>query len=446
MKYIQGQNRNQSYLFPVSLNDAIDPVNEVRIIDVFVDSLKLSDFGFKVVFVENGRPAYHPSDLLKLYIYGYLNKIRSSRVLEKESKRNIEVMWLLHNLSPDHNTISNFRRDNPKAIKKVFRATVNIARHFNLIGGSLLAGDSTKLRAQNSKKNNFNQKKIDRHLEYIENKLNEYNLALAESDGDNKKQIEQEIEKQEIRKVNYKAIEQKLKESGEPQVSTSDPESRQMIVRNNITEVAYNVQTTVDDKHNIPIDYKVTNTNDSKAMGNMLQRAKSILGTNQFTALYDKGYHTGSEFDIADRLGIKTIVAIPTVAAQAPDPAYNVDKFEYNKTGDYYICPEGQTLTTTGKRHKAKTYTFKRYTTKACKACRAKPLCSKATYGKGIQRSEYQELIELNKKRVKEQESYYKRRQAIVEHPYGTIKRSRSLGRALIIYSQNKQWKEPVQI
>ena len=166
MKFITGQDRLQTQLFPVSLDATIDKDNEVRIIDLFVDSLRIKDFGFRVDFPENGRPAYHPADLLKLYIYGYMNKVRSSRDLEKECKRNIEVIWLLKNLRPDHNTISNFRRDNPKAIKKVFRQTVKMAIHFNLIGGTLVAGDSTKLRAQNSKKNNFNEKKIARHLEY----------------------------------------------------------------------------------------------------------------------------------------------------------------------------------------------------------------------------------------------------------------------------------------
>ena len=423
MKFIKGQDRTQTFLFPVSLDDSIDMENEVRIIDLFVNSLDLSNFGFKTIFVENGRPGYHPSALLKLYIYGYLNKVRSSRDLEKECKRNIEVMWLLNSLKPDHNTISNFRRDNPKAIKKVFRETVRIAKHFNLIGAKLIAGDSTKLRAQNSKKNNFNQKKIDRHLEYIKNKLHEYNQALAECDGDDKKQLEQEIQKQSNRKEAYQKLEKQLKKSGEPQISTSDPDSRQMITRNNITEVAYNVQTSVDSEHNLPIDYKVTNTNDSKAMGNMLQRAKSILHTNRFTSLYDKGYHTGSEFDIANKLNIKTIVAIPKVAAQAPDPRYNVENFQYDKIDDCYTCPEGMTLTTTGKWHQAKTYLFKRYTTRECLSCPVKPLCSKAKYGKAIQRSEYQELIEKNKSRVEQYQSYYKRRQAIVEHPYGTIKR-----------------------
>ncbi|NQU52028.1 MAG: transposase [Bacteroidetes bacterium] len=332
-------------------------------------------------------------------------------------------MWLIRNLNPDHNTISNFRRDNPKAIKKVFRETVKIARHFDLIGGTLIAGDSTKLRAQNSKKNNFNQKKIDRHLEYIENKLAEYNNALAESDGDNKKHIEADIKKQNQRKDHHKRIEKQLKESGEPQISTSDPNSRQMITRNNITEVAYNIQTSVDAKHNLPFDYNVTNTNDAKAMGGMLRRAKTILKSNDFTALYDKGYHTGSEFKIADDLGIDVMVAIPSVAANAPNPKYNVDHFEYNKTEDCYICPQGEKMGTNGRWHQARTYNFKRYTTKACKTCKVKAECSKAHCGKAIQRSEFQQYINNNKKRIEQNKEYYRKRQAIVEHPYGTIKR-----------------------
>lgn len=425
MRYIQGQNRDQINLFPVTIDQVISTDHEIRLIDAFVNSLDLGSFGFYLSHEENGRPAYHPGDLLKLYIYGYLNRIRSSRMLEKECKRNVEIMWLLKMLTPDHNTISNFRRDNPKAIKKVFRETVRVANYFNLIGGTLIAGDSTKLRAQNSKKNNFNQKKIDRHLEYIENKLSEYNKMLAENDGDQqlKKQVEQEIEKQQDRKKKYQSIEKQLEQSGESQVSTSDPDSRQMITRNNITEVAYNTQTSVDSKNNIPIDYKMTNANDSKAMGNMLQRAKSILRSNDFTALFDKGYHTGSEFAIADSLEITTLVAIPSVAAQAPNPLYNVEHFKYNEQGDFYTCPGQQKLITTGKWHDAKTYRFKRYTTKACKTCSEKDQCSKATYGKAIQRSEYQQLIDANKERVQQNESYYKQRQAIVEHPYGTIKR-----------------------
>ena len=430
MKFIQGQNRTQINLFPVSLDHSIDPDNEVRIIDLFVDSLSIKDYGFRTDFIENGRPAYHPTDLLKLFIYGYLNKVRSSRDLEKECHRNIEVMWLLNCLCPDHNTISNFRRDNPKAIKKVFRATVQIARHFDLIGGKLIAGDSTKLRAQNSKKNNFNQAKIDRHLAYIDNKLEEYTRALAQNDGDNQHIIHEEIKKQQERKEQYKDLERQLRESGEKQISVTDPESRQIIVRNNIAEVAYNVQTTVDAKNNIPIDYKVTNENDSKAMGNMVQRAKSILSTNDFTVLYDKGFHTGSELKTAHELGVETIVAVPGVpsTSQAPDHGYNYEHFRYDKEADTYTCPQGHILTTNGSWYKQLSSSgsvswFKQYKTKACRKCPARSQCTRSKKERLIQRSEYAEYYERNLKNTLEKEHLYKRRQAIVEHPYGTIKR-----------------------
>ncbi len=432
-----GKDRNQVSIFPISLDESIHKDHEVRIIDLFVDSLELLEMGFRVDFMENGRPAYHPKDLLKLFIYGYLNRTRSSRELEKECTRNIEVIWLLKGLKPDHNTISNFRRDHSKAIKNVFRATVCIAKNLELIGGKLLAGDSTKLRAQNSKKTNYNAKKIERHLTYIDNKLATYQEQLAEADGDNQALIQQEIEKHKERKQFYHDIEHQLEESGETQVSTSDPESRQMITRNNITEVAYNVQTTVDSAHMVPIDYKVTNENDSKAMGDMLHRSKSIIGHNNFTALYDKGYHTGSEFQTAHDLGINVLVAIPKVAANAPDPNYNVEHFRYDKDKDCYHCPQGHEMHTTGKWHQAKTYQFKRYTTRQCLSCPVKDKCSKAKYGKAIQRSEYQEYINTNKENIEKNLDYYRRRQAIVEHPYGTIKRQ--WGFSYIMTKRSKQ-------
>jgi transposase len=428
MKFIQGKNRNQTYLFPVSLDQSISEDNEVRLIDLFVDHLPLDKYGFKTEFIENGRPGYHPSVLLKLFIYGYLNKVRSSRDLEKECYRNIEVLWLLQMLKPDHNTISNFRRDNKTAIKKVFRATVEIAKNFDLIGGRLIAGDSSKFRAQNSKKNNFNQKKIDRHLEYIENKLESYQEELLKNDGDKQaeREINEEIKKHETRRAKYKEIERQLQESKQEQVSTSDPESRQMIIRNNITEVAYNVQTSVDGKHNLPIDYKVTNNNDSKAMGNMLQRAKSILRTNRFTALYDKGYHTGSEFKTANDLGIDVLVAVPGIprSSQSPDPKYNVENFLYNKEKDCYTCPQGETLTTNGSWYLGSNYRFQQYKTRACKKCKARSLCTRSLKnGKLVQRSEYTIYIEENRQRSENKRDTYRKRQSIVEHPFGTIKR-----------------------
>ena len=197
MNYIKGFDRKQAVLIPETIDQLISDNNPVRFIDAFVNSLAVVDFGFRDLSLnKNGRPPFHPKDLLKLYIYGYLNKIRSSRGLEKECKRNIELIWLLKGLVPDHNTISNFRKDNPLAIKKVFRATVNIAKNLDLIGGILVAGDGTKLRAQNAKKNNYNQKKIDRHITYIENKLAEYCKALETADGEKKKEITKKIAKQ----------------------------------------------------------------------------------------------------------------------------------------------------------------------------------------------------------------------------------------------------------
>lgn len=438
MKFIQGIPRHQAVLFATCLDDAIEADHEVRLIDAFVDSLKLADYDFKLDHVENGRPAYHPSTLLKLFIYGYLNRIRSSRQLEKECKRNIEIMWLIHSLQPDHNraanrTIANFRKDNAKAIKKVFRATVQVAKHFELIGGSLLAGDSTRMRAQNSKKNNrapmrFNEKKIQRHLAYIENKLEEYTQALSEADHNQKKeQIQDKIDQQNQRKAGYEQLQAELKASGQEQISTarrtvSDPESRLIMIRGNIrsgdrSEVAYNIQATVDAQHCLPIDYQVTNQNDAKAMGAMVRRAKSLVGNNKMTVLFDKGYCTGSELEIAQKLGMTTLVAISAPASKAPNTDYNADRFIYDADKDHYVCPEGALLTSTGnfyaKKHKAGKQTlFKQYRTS-----------TSSKQGRIIERNQHAHCYEQNRENLKAYAELYKRRQAIVEHPFGTIKR-----------------------
>lgn len=444
MQYIQGSNRTQAVLFSENLEQIVSADNEVRLIDAFVESIKIDDFGFDLKKNTEGRPAYDPKDLLKLFIYGYLNSIRSSRVLEKECKRNVEVMWLLRQLAPDHNTISNFRRDNEKSIRKVFRYTVRIAKEFNLIGGKIIAGDSTKLRAQNSKKNNFNQKKIDQHIAYIDNKLEQYTTALAQADEDltaagtgNKETIQSKIDKHQNRKEFYKDLSKQLEQSGEVQISTSDPDSRQLITRNNITEVAYNVQTSVDEKNKLIIDYKVTNSNDSKAMGGMLRRAKTILQTGEFTALYDKGYHTGSELKAAVDMEINIMVAIPDIssASMAPDPAYNVAEFMYDSGSHSYLCPQGHRLNTNGQwykkdrnapgRKRTKPILVQHFKTSACKQCPVINQCTKNTGGRGrvIERSQYQDYVDINRRNIEKNEATYKKRQAIVEHPYGVIKR-----------------------
>ena len=427
MQFIEGKNRNQRILFPQSLDQLISAENEVRIIDLFVESIKLEDFHFTIKVTKEGRPAYHPKDLLKIFVYGYLNHIRSSRQLEKECKRNIELMWLMKQLTPDHNTISNFRRDNEKAIRKVFRYTVSIAKQFDLIGGKLIAGDSTKLRAQNSKKNNFNAAKIERHITYIDARLEEYNQALAIADNDNKEVLTAAIQKHQDRKDDYETLQQQLEQSGESQISTTDPDSRQLMTRNNISEVAYNIQTVVDAKHNLPIDYKVTNDNDSRALSGMLRRTRAILGTNDFTALYDKGYHTGCEIKAALIAGIDIMVAVPGVSSFAPDHAYNMDQFTYNEYHDTYCCPQGKILTTSGNEYQKNTrtnsYAVKHYKTTACQHCPVRDLCTKSSRGRLIERSEFTSYIEQNRQNISSRPMIYKQRQSIVEHPYGTIKR-----------------------
>ncbi|WP_240607754.1 IS1182 family transposase [Marixanthomonas spongiae] len=428
MEYQQGQDREQLTLYSTCLDDMVPDDNSVRFIDQFVETLDLENMGFTSLAAQ-GRPPYSPGDLLKLYIYGYMNRMRSSRQLEKECHRNLEVIWLLKNLKPDHNTIARFRKNNSKAIRRVFRESVSIARNFNLIGGELIAGDSTKLRAQNSKKNNYNKKKVQRHLDHIDEKLAAHNKALAEADNDKKAEIEKEIAHRKAQRGKYEQIQKELNENTStenPQLSTSDPDSRHQIVRGMITEVCYTAQTTVDAKHKLLVDYKLSNQNDKKAMGMMLRRAKSILRTGSFTALYDKGYHTGSEFHIADQLGIKTLVAIPAIGrkSQAPDPAYNAEHFTYNSSDDTYTCPQGHRLTSNGTRYKGRNYTFKQYKTRACKQCPVRDRCTRAkANGKVIQRSQFTQNIQNNAQRVRKNESLYKKRQALVEHPYGTLKR-----------------------
>lgn len=434
MKWITGTPRHQMTLFSTCLDDMIEQDNEVRLMDQFVNTLPLGSYGFDDQALEDGRPKYHPSLLLKIYIYGYMNRIRSSRELERACRINVEMMWLTQQLVPDHNTINNFRKDNSKGIKEVFKATVKLAQHFELIGGKLLAGDSTKLRAQNSKKNNYNEKKIERHEAYINEKITQYLEQLAQAeDEQEREEIKAAIEKQENRGKVYEQLKQTLKETGEKQISTSDPDSRQMIIRNNITEVAYNIQTTVDATNKLLIDYEVTNTNDSKAMGEMVERSVNIIGHKDFTVLYDKGYHTGSEFTRAEQAGVDVLVAIPAVpsASQAPDPSYNKSEFVYDEERDLYTCPQGEeltpapgTYTMNDSRKPNYRYEFKKYRTTACKTCPVRHLCTRSKTGiRHIERSEHTGAIERNASRIESSGKLYKARQAIVEHPYGTIKR-----------------------
>ena len=430
MKHKTGFNRNQAVLFPQTIDEVVAKDSIARVIDAFVDSFDLSLLNFKNLNPPaDGRPPYHPADLLKLFIYCYMRRYRSSRMMESEVKLNLELIWLLRGLTPDHNTISNFRRDNKKAIKQVFRQTVAIAKNYDLIGAVLIAGDSTKLRAQNSKKNNYSEKKIRQHIDYIDRKLTEYHNILEEGENEiNKEEFERKIKEQEIRKKKYQDLNKKLKDTGESQISTSDPDSRLLTVRGNISEVGYNVQTTVDGKHNLPIDYKVTNQTDRRAMGMMVRRAKSILRDEGLTILFDKGYHAGVELENVQRLGIKTLVAEPSKRSNVPNENYAAENFAYFEKKDIYICPQGHDMIPSKKIYikdrGALTETkYKEYKTKSCGQCHVRNLCISAGKDRIIRRNNLEKVFELNRKNIQNNPELYRRRQAIVEHPFGTLKR-----------------------
>lgn len=429
MNFKKGKDRN-SRLEIDSLESLIKANNPIRLIDRFVDSLDLKTLGFRVDHAGQGRPPYHPSTLLKLYIYGYMNGVRSSRKLEELTKLNLEVMWLLGSLSPDHSTISTFRKDHGKEIKEVFKESVSIAMHFNLIGKKLIAGDGTKFRAQNSKKNNYNQKKLNQYLKYIDKKVSTYLEELSIGDG-NKEELKKKIKRQEVRREKYKTIKRNLEGSGENQVSLSDPDAR-LLVTNQKAEVGYNIQLVVDAVHKIPIDYQVTNKSGYSAMGGMLERSIDVLklkATEQkiMKGLFDTGYYSGKELQKAHNLGIDVFVAIPKVSknSQAPNPAYNLSNFQYQREKDLYICPAGELLKTKGNWLYNRQYKLKQYRTTACKTCPFKSDCTASKKnGRIISRSEYADYYEQNKKNMASDPALYRERQAIVEHPFGTIKRS----------------------
>jgi transposase len=431
MGYKQGLDRDQSMLLPPSVEEYVDQDNPVRVIDAFVDTLDLEEAEFtKSIPADTGCPGYSPCLLLKLYIYGYLNGIRSSRKLENECKRNLEVIWLLNGLKPRYRSIAYFRADNKKAIKNIFRQFVVMMKSWDLIGGDTLGVDGTKFRAVNSKKNNYNQKKIDRHLKYIDDKIEQYLKELEEQDdkekSDKKVNVEQCLEELEKRKQKYQELEKQLKETGEGQVSTTDEDARALIIRGQIVEVAYNAQAVVDDKHKLIVNYKNINTNDRKILSTMATETKEIIEEESFDLLADKGYHNSEELQNCKDEKIKTYVAPSERKHNKPIP---IPEYTYNPKEDCYICPQGQTLTTNGSWYK-KVYhnnkiLIKQYKTKACRECPERYLCTTSPIERGrvIERSQYQQAVEENNLRVNTEKEKYRKRQAIVEHPFGTIKR-----------------------
>ena len=435
MQHIQGISRHQLQMS--SLEDKISADNSVRFIDVFVNHIDFEKLGFQSkVLKTQGRPSFATSIFLKLYLYGYLNGVRSSRRLEKECFRNIEVQWLLEDIRPNYHSIADFRKENPKALKELFKLFVSFLKDADLIAGETIAIDGTKSRAHNSKKANFNQRKIDKHKEYIDTKSQEYLDQLEQNDIQENpvaiKNIQQKIERLKQNKIKYELLEEELKQSREPQVSTTDSDARALLVQGQVVEVSYNIQAAVDHKHNLVVATHTINRNDKNALSSIALEVKENLALETLTVLVDKGYHNGRELHTCKQNNITTIVAVPEQGKSnenGTQPEYLVSKFIYNKEQNTYTCPQGQTLTTTGRWHK-KTgrteesgYRFQKYRTSACKTCPVKDRCTSRKGGREIDRSEYAEAVEENHQRYKANAQLYRKRQEINEHIFGTIKR-----------------------
>ena len=433
MQHITGIPRNQMRF--TSLEDSISQENPVRFIEAFVENISLKTLGFSLQTIKaEGRPSFNSKVFLKIYLYGYLNGLRSSRKLEKECFRNLELQWLLCGIIPNYHSISDFRKANPAGFKKLFKLFVSFLKDADLIAGETIAIDGTKSRAHNGKKSNFNQKKIDKHLEYIENKTQEYLDQLAQNDQHESNltitKIQEKIERLKKNKIRYELLEEKLKASGEPQISTTDEDSRALLVQGQVVEVSYNIQAAVDDKHNLVVATHTINRNDRNALAAIALEAKENLAVETFTALVDKGYHNGREITQCKEHNITTIVAHPEQGKSnenGTQPDYLVAKFKYNAADDTYTCPQGETLKTTGSWHKKSrdkdSYQFKKYRTPACKDCLVKHLCTSRKGGREIDRSEYADAVEENNKRYQENQQLYRKRQEINEHIFGTIKR-----------------------
>jgi transposase len=433
MQHKQGEERDQIFMF--SLDSAITPDAFVRVVDAFVDSIDLKSFGFEhVVCHREGCPPYHPAALMKLYLYGYRYGIRTTRKLEREAKTNIEAMWLLSGLHPKYKTIADFRKNNSRAFREIFRRFVCLLKEWNLVDGQTIAIDSFKIRGSNSLKNNYNEAKIKRHIEYIDNQIKEYEAILDKNDNeDDCKEAEVKLTKRKKKKEEYLLIERKLRESGEEQISLTDPDSRSVILLRNIVNVGYNIQAASDSKNKLLIEYDTGDVNDTHALAPMALKAKNLLKADKMNVLADKGYHTGEQIQKCSENSI-TVFVSPRDNSTSDAGLFPVSMFNYNQESDTYTCPSGSILRTNNKcynhsekHHKAGTgYRFRRFVTPDCKSCALRQNCTRGNHnGRAIDRSEFAGALEENTIRVTQNPDYYRKRQQIAEHMYGTLKRQR---------------------
>jgi len=430
-RFVEGVDREQATLFPEYLQDWIDQDNPVRAIDAFVDKLDLFGLGFDGVAPEaTGRPSYHPSRLLKLYIYGYLNRVQSSRRLEREAARNVEVMWLTCRLIPDHKTIAAFRQDNGAAIKRVCAGFIDLCRQMGLLTISSVAIDGSKFKAVNTRDKNFTRNKVERRRAQLEESVARYLAQLDTADRQEPSEelaaktehLKEKLVKLESEMQRLAAMEKLMLASPDQQISLTDPDSRSMATSGRGSGVVgYNVQVAVDTEHHLIIAHEVTNTGSDRAqLANIASQAKQVLGVDELQAVADRGYYSGAEILACHEAGIEVTLPKPVTSGIEAKGRFGKQDFRYLAEEDVYICPAGEEL--------AYHYTneenglvLRRYWTNACQSCAIKHRC---TTGKErrITRWEHEHILEAVQRRLDRNPLAMRQRRETVEHPFGTLK------------------------
>jgi transposase len=429
MPHIAGHNRSQALLLPESVDDYVGPENPVRFIDAFVEGLDLAAAGFvRVAPQVTGRPGYAPKDLLKLYVYGYLNRVRSSRRLEAETHRNIEVIWLLRHLKPDFKTIADFRRDNRKAFRPIFRQFVLLCRQLDLFGRELLAVDGTRIKAVNNKDRNFTRASLTKFIEVADAKLDDYLQRLDQSDvtesgtaGSRTKNLAEKIAAIRERRTRCKAMLTELDRTGEEQISLTDPDSRAMAAHTRVA-VGYNIQVAVDAKHKLIVEQQVTNqVVDMGQLTRTAAPAKDVLGVETIAVVADKGYFKIEDIEACEKAGIEPYVPRPQRGPSVKAGLFRKDEFSYDAASDSFVCPAGQRLhpySSSFLRGLSKT----NYTNKpACDDCVIRSLCTNGRF-RTVSRLENEAVLDRMQARLAERPDILDRRRETVEHPFGTIK------------------------
>jgi transposase len=427
-RFIEGENRGQGTLLPELLDDYVAQDNAVRVVDVFVEELDLCSLGFERVHpAKTGRPAYHPAVLLKLYIYGYLNRIQSSRRLEREAQRNVELMWLTGRLAPDFKTIANFRKDNGKAIGKVCRQFVVLCQQLDLFSDAVVAIDGSKFKAVNSSDRNFTDAKLKRRMAEIEANIGRY---LAELDTADRQEpataqcksvrLNDKIAAMKSQMATLKEIEAKLIETGETQISLTDPDSRSMMTRGSGI-VGYNVQTAIDAKHHLIVEHEVTNNgSDRDQLSGMAKKARAAIGKTTLTAIADRGYFKGEEILACHEAGISVLVPPTKTSGAKADGRFDKADFIYDPLENEYRCPAGESLIWRFSSVE-KGMKLDRYWGSNRKACQLKEKCTPSTQRR-VSRWEHQHVLDEMQMHLEQNPDAMRIRRSSVEHPYGTVK------------------------